>query len=74
MNRPSQKPDPVERLAVSADEAAEMLGISTRTLWSRVSDKTIPTKRIGRRVLFPIEALRELMNVSALESEPQLNE
>lgn len=53
----------VERLAVNATEAAQMLGISTRSLWARVAEGVIPTKKLGGRVLFPIDALRELMNV-----------
>ncbi len=52
----------IERLAVNAQEAARMLGISERTLWARAGEGVIPTKRLGGRVLFPIEALRNLLN------------
>lgn len=54
----------IELLAVNAQQAAGMLGISERTLWTRVADGTIPAKRLGGRVLFPLDALRELMNVN----------
>ncbi len=54
----------IERLAVNAREAAKMLGVSERTLWKRAREGVIPTKRIGGRVLFPIDALRQLMSVN----------
>lgn len=63
MQKDVNREGPVERLAVNAREAAGMLGISERSLWTRVSEGAIPTKRLGGRVLFPIDALRELMNV-----------
>lgn len=51
-------PGPRERLAVGRKEAAEMLGISERLLWTWTNAKTIPHVRIGTRVLYPVEELR----------------
>jgi excisionase family DNA binding protein len=51
-----------ERLLLSAREAAERLGISEKTLWSytiRAGNPkgTIPSVRIGSRVLYSVAAL-----------------
>lgn len=51
----------IERLAVSAHEAAVMLGISERTLWERTKNGEIPSKKLGGRILYPLEALRKFL-------------
>lgn len=71
MTKQANLTEQVERLAVNAQQAAGMLGISVRTLWTRVSDGTVPTKRLGGRVLFPIDALRGLMNVTHDQQEEE---
>lgn len=55
-------PEKVERLAVSAAEAARMLGISERTLWQWTKEKRIPSVKIRRRVLYSVHALQKLVN------------
>jgi len=49
-------------LAVSAKEAARLLGVSERALWNWAKDGLIRTVKIGRRVLYPITALKELLD------------
>ena len=66
LNKEESKP--VERLAVNALQAAEMLGISERTLWKWTKEKKVPSVKIGRRVLYPVEGLRKLIN-GLLENE-----
>jgi excisionase family DNA binding protein len=44
-------------LALRPREAAKLLGISSRTLWKWTQEKTIPSVKIGRAVLYPINAL-----------------
>jgi excisionase family DNA binding protein len=51
-------PEPREPLAVGRKEAAAMLGISERLLWTWTNAKTIPHVRIGTRVLYPVDELR----------------
>lgn len=46
--------------AVGMSEAAKMLGISPRTLWSYVSERRIRAVRFGRRVLVPMEVLERV--------------
>ena len=47
----------VEPLALSVAEAAEQLGVSTRTLASMVAAGEIPYAKIRRRTVFPRAAL-----------------
>lgn len=48
---------PARPLALSAHAAAEMLGISARTLWTLTNAGEIPHARIGRRVVYPLADL-----------------
>lgn len=50
-----------KRLAVGINEAAKMLGISSRTLWLYVSERKIRAVRIGRWSLVPMEVLDKVM-------------
>lgn len=50
---------PDHRLALRPNEAAKALGISVRLLWSRTNAGEIPHVRVGRRVLYPVEALEQ---------------
>lgn len=49
-------------LAVGRPEAAAMLGISERLLWTWTKSGVIPHVRIGTRVLYPVEQLRIWLN------------
>ena len=51
----SPNPSP---LLVGMNDAARMLGVSARTLWSMANSGELPTVRVRRRVLFNVEALR----------------
>ena len=49
----------LEPLVVDATEAAKMLSIGKRKLWSETNCGNIPCVRIGRAVRYSVEALRE---------------
>ena len=49
--------DTVVQLLYNKKQAAQMLGISLRTLHTLIVLKELPAKRIGRRVLLPHTAL-----------------
>lgn len=53
------------RLTVNRQEAAVMLGISERLLWTWTKSGMIPHVRIGTRVLYPVEQLRIWLNKKA---------
>ena len=49
-----------EKLLLSNRQAADVLSVSPRTLWGLTSPRgPIPCIKIGNRVLYPYEALRE---------------
>lgn len=50
---------PPEPLAVGEADAARMLGISTRTLFSLRQTSDIPHCLVGARVLYPVAELRQ---------------
>lgn len=43
----------VRRLVYQVPEAAEMLAVSKDLIYKMVREKSIPYKRLGRRVVFP---------------------
>lgn len=49
----------IPRLALRPREAAHALGISERLLWSKTNSGAIHCVRIGRRVLYPVDELRD---------------
>ena len=54
-----------QKLAYSASEAAETLGCSERHIRDMVNEGQIRVVRLGRRLLIPAEALRELLAAPA---------
>jgi len=53
---------PVLRLTASADEVAEMLGVSPRTIFKLTKQGKLPHKRLGTRVVYPIAALKRYLD------------
>jgi len=51
-----------EKLAVTVDEAAAMLGISRSHAWRLIWSGELSSKRLGRRVLVPVRALQRLLD------------
>ncbi len=49
----------MEKLLITADEAANLLSLSRSQVFNLAARNTIPTVRIGRSVRFPLGALRE---------------
>jgi len=46
------------KLVFSIKEAAELLGVHENTLRKRIADGTIPSRKLGNRVLIPVSALK----------------
>lgn len=51
----------IHPLAVGLEEGAGMLGISARTLRKMASDGRIPSVKLGRRLLFRVRDLEQLL-------------
>ena len=54
----SSADNPVDRIGIRAEEAARMLGISSRTLWTLTNRDEIPCKKIGGATVYSIDELR----------------
>lgn len=52
----------VERLTVTVAEAAKMIGVSERTVYLLTRSGELPCKRIGRRVLYSIDEIRQFIS------------
>jgi len=55
-------------LAVGMAEAARRLGLSTRTVASLVSRRQLPSRKVGRRRIIPVNALESFVGVDHLDS------
>ncbi len=64
----NRSPDEQPKLAVSAREAAAMLCISERLLWSWTKSGKVPHLRVGVRVLYSVESLRAWVNEQSSSS------
>jgi excisionase family DNA binding protein len=49
----------VVALALKPRDAAKALGISERLLWSWTNQGKIPCVRVGKRIIYPTQQLRE---------------
>ena len=52
----------LEPLAVGAEDAARLLGISRPTLYTLLNREDFPSFRVGNRVLISVAGLREWIN------------
>jgi excisionase family DNA binding protein len=57
-----------ERLTVSVEEAAEILGISRALAYSLVARQELPSLKLGRRVLVPRSALHRMLELEPSSS------
>lgn len=53
----------MERRTLTVPEVAEVLGISSDTVYSEIRKGRIPAVRFGRRLLVPCEAIDRLLQV-----------
>jgi len=49
------------RLGLAAKDAAKAVGIGVRLLWELTNKRQIPHLRINRRVVYPVDLLRQWM-------------
>lgn len=55
-------PDLANRLALTREEAAAALGISSRKVWELTNCGELPHRRIGTRTVYPVDALKAWVN------------
>ena len=60
-----------QRLAYPTPEAAQMLGISERGLWTLQDSGEITPIRIGRKVLYPHSELERFLEAKLQEAQEQ---
>jgi excisionase family DNA binding protein len=53
----------VEKLTISVEEAAQALGVSRAHAFRMAAAGELPTIRLGKRLLVPIDALNRLTTV-----------
>ena len=59
---PQPAPDPLaQRMALSVEEAAALLGISRDLAYDLVASRQLPSVRLGRRLVVPRRALEEAL-------------
>jgi excisionase family DNA binding protein len=63
-NRADALSHDTQRLTVSVEEAGRLLGISRGAAYARAGDGSLPTIRLGKRLLVPKSALDKLLTVS----------
>lgn len=61
------------RLTVTVPEAARLLSISRSTAYSAARAGQLPTVRMGRRLLVPTHALRDLLGLHPERGERNSN-
>ncbi|MFC1635167.1 helix-turn-helix domain-containing protein [Planctomycetota bacterium] len=54
-------------LAMRSRNAAKALGISERLLWEWTDRGVVPHIRLGKAILYPVDALREWLQKEALQ-------
>ena len=62
MQQKAENENKIERLTASVTEAAQMIGVSERTIHKLTKSGRLPHKRIGTRIVYPIERLRQFVN------------
>lgn len=59
--------DKLEPLAVSASEAARLLGVSRPTIYQYINRQDFPSFRLGNRTLVSVDGLREWIRRQTME-------
>ena len=63
--RPASNPELVKQLKndyFDTNDVCELLGVSRRTVQAMRSNRTITHSKTGKVILYPVEAVKELIN------------
>lgn len=58
-----ERPTQVERRTISVEEAGRILGVSRGAAYAYAKDGSIPTIRLGKRLLVPKSALNKMLQI-----------
>lgn len=58
-------PAPEQQPTLTIDETARILGISRSTAYEAAKAGTLPTLRLGRRLVVPVTRLRHMLGLDA---------
>jgi excisionase family DNA binding protein len=58
-----------ERMTVTVEEAAQLLGIGRQSAYQAARAGELPTIRLGRRLLVPLHRLHALLGIDPNENE-----
>jgi excisionase family DNA binding protein len=58
----SKRRENIERIGVSIQEAAKMLGVDRKTFLPLIKEGTVRIVRLGRRVLVSVQSLRDFVD------------
>jgi excisionase family DNA binding protein len=64
----TKDPEPSRPVALSKAKAAQVLGVSVRTIDNCIAQKEIRVVRIGRRVLVPMHSIEAALKHGTLET------
>ena len=60
-SKPAQPEQSIQQIAVNTAKARKMLGVSSTTLTLWTKKGLIPHRRIGGRILYSVEGIKELV-------------
>lgn len=58
-----------ERLTITVEEAGRLLGISRGSAYQAAREGTLPTIRLGRRLVVPVERLKKMLQAAGDAAE-----
>jgi excisionase family DNA binding protein len=68
---PVESPPSGQRLGLSVDEAASLLGVSRDLVYDLIARGELPSVRLGRRIVVPRRALEATLDSLTLQTPPE---
>jgi excisionase family DNA binding protein len=59
----------MEKMVLSVEECCEVLGLSRNTLYERIADGSVPSVRLGKRILIPVAGLEKMLSQVGKQKE-----
>jgi len=62
----------VERRTITVEQAGAMLGVSRALAYQMANNGQLPVIRCGHRLLIPLKAFEDMLEVKPAENKPQV--